>query len=56
MAKQWMNYYMHSDKSDNTCQFEEQGIDYDTPASENLRYAFYEVEFKLLVDTETGQR
>jgi hypothetical protein len=53
------SHYMHSSKEDNYCQLEEfceeLGIPISDEALTMFSYALYEVEFKLEIDTKTGQ-
>ena len=55
MGKRWMEFWLHGDKSSAANIFEDQGIDYDSTAMDELRYCCGEIIFKLLVDDETGE-
>lgn len=47
--------YLHGDKETNFDVAAGLGIQPGTPAEEQFKYALYEVEFELEVDTQTGE-
>ncbi len=51
--KKLIKIYLHSDKTDMCGQGEDEGLE--DSAFEEFKYALYEVEFTLEVDTVTGQ-
>jgi len=57
--KKKINYYLHSSKESNVDKFIDEFLDGDydryDEVPEKFRYAFYEVEFEIEVDTKTGE-